>query len=263
MWNWQLPDWPNFIYDSSLLVPLERRFLLQVGSGIGLLRHLDKDERNRFVVEVLSSEGLESSKIEGEILQRESLQSSIRRHFGIHDDAKEVSDKEVGMARALCAVYDSFDVPLTHEMLWQWHDMLFSGWSRLEDRGRYRTHLEPMQIVSGRLPSKIYLEAPASKDVHREMTLFLKWFNDSRSSVSILERAGLVHVYFESIHPFEDGNGRIGRMLVEKVLSQGIGQPSLIAVSKTIEMHKRNYYEQLGACNKTLRVQPWIVFLQK
>ncbi len=167
-------------------------------------------------------EGLESSKIEGEILDRESLQSSIKQHFGLKVVRKQEANKESGMAKLLCQVYDSFDKPLTHEMLCDWQSKLFSDQSTVLECGKYRTHIEPMQIISNRYDSpRVFFKALPSANVLDEMNAFNDWFNSASKGQPILERAAVAHVYFESIHPFEDGNGRIGRLLVEKVLSQG------------------------------------------
>ncbi len=255
-WNWKLPKWPEFTYDLDRISSREKQFLLRSGSSFAFLKNVSREDQIRFMVEILSLEGLESSKIEGEILERESLQSSIKKHFGLHVDVKRGAKREIGMANLLCDVYETFDQPLTHEMLWKWYSMLFK-----EEVGTYRTHEEPMQIVSNRFDfSKVFFEAPPSNKVFDEMTQFIKWFNSSSFSDPILGRAALAHVYFESIHPFEDGNGRIGRVLAEKVLSQGIGKPVLIAISKFIEKQKKSYYEELGKCNKTLEVSSWVEF---
>jgi len=203
---------------------------------------------------------VESSRIEGEILERESLQSSIQQHFGLHKAAKRVRGKESRMAELLCDVYQTYDQPLTHEMLWRWHRMLFDDVSNIEDLGKYRSHPEPMQIVSHRLDSaKVFFEAPPSAKVLHEMTAFIKWFNEKKDG-SLLGSGAIAHVYFETIHPFEDGNGRIGRVLVEKILSQGIGQPILIAISKTLEKEKKEYYSAFEKCNRSLNAQSWVEF---
>lgn len=261
LWNWQLPGWPNFNYDSDLISKRERQFLLGVGSSFAFLKSISEEEHHHFIVEILSQEGEKSSKIEGEILDRESLQSSIKRQFGFHTDLKGKDKKESGMAELLHSVYETFDKTLTHEMLWKWHTMLFQDTSHIDDCGKYRTHVEPMQIVSSRYDSpKVYFEAPPSENIHQEMTRFVDWFNSTEGSQPILERAAIAHVYFESIHPFEDGNGRIGRILVEKTLSQGVGNPLLIAVSKEIEKRRNEYYAALEICNRTLEVNHWVEF---
>src|SRR5580700_3539447 len=125
-WNWELPDWPKFSYEPVLIAQQERQFLLKMGSAIAFLKSIGEKEYKQFVVEILSQEGLESSKIEGEILDRESLQSSIKKHFGLVTSRKKEKDEESCMAELLCSVYDSFDKPLTHEMLWEWYSKLFN-----------------------------------------------------------------------------------------------------------------------------------------
>ena len=260
-WNWELPDWPKFHYDPDRLSQLERQFLLSVGSSFAYLESIESQEYNRFRVEILSLEGLESSRIEGEILDRESLQSSIKQHFGINKTLKKGADKESRMAALLCDVYASFDKPLTHEMLWQWHSILFKNSSNIEDCGKYRTHPEPMQIVSNRYGSpKVFFEAPPSARVFEEMASYIDWFNSSNNSGSILGQAAIAHIYFESIHPFEDGNGRIGRVLAEKILSLGVRRPILIAISRMLEKRKKEYYAALEKCNRSLEAQDWVEF---
>ncbi len=260
-WNWELPHWPKFEFDLHPILKQERQFLVSTGSLSAYLKTIDLKETKRFIVEILTQEGIESSKIEGEILDRESLQSSIKQHFGIKTSSRLENNKESEMAKILCSVYDSFNEPLTHEMLYLWHSQLLSGATHIEDLGKYRTHIEPMQIVSNRYGSpKVYFEAPPSSKVYDEMTTFIHWFNSTNVSESILGKAAIAHVYFESIHPFEDGNGRIGRVLIEKILSQGIKRPVLIAVSKILEKRKKEYYASLEKCNRTLNISSWIEF---
>lgn len=260
-WNWQLAKWPHFTYAPDLIREQEKQFLVSIGSAAAYLKTIDKQDYHHFIVEILSTEGLESSKIEGEILDRESLQSSIKQHFGLKGSGQK-QPKEARLAAVLCSVYEEYKKPLTHETLWQWHAQLFKNSTNINDIGTYRTHAEPMQIVSNRSGSPIvYFEAPPSSTIYKEMTAFIEWFNSYKGP--ILGRAAIAHIYFESIHPFEDGNGRIGRLLVEKVLSQGIGHPTLIAVSKTLETNKKKYYAELEKCNKTLEVQAWVEFFSQ
>lgn len=263
-WNWQLPDWPAFQYNPEKITSLEKEFLMGAGSSFAYLKDLKRADFQGFIVEILSTEGVDSSKIEGELLDRESLQSSIRRQFGFDGKEKKQTDKETRVAKLLLDVYETFERPLTHEMLWKWHSVLFGKNSPLANHGEYRSHPEPMQIVSNRYgPATVYFEAPPSKSVPQEMDSFINWFNHTSQSLPILGRASLAHVYFESIHPFEDGNGRIGRLLVEKVLSQGIGKPILIAVSNVLERGKKTYYAQLEKCNRTLEVHGWVDYFSK
>ncbi|MFA5249983.1 MAG: Fic family protein [Parachlamydiales bacterium] len=264
-WNWELPDWPKFHYDPDQILPLEKQFLLKIGSASAYLKTIeDEPDYNHFIVEILSLEGVENAKIEGEVLDRKSLQSSIKRHFGLTVNSNQEKIRESNMADLLCDVYRSFNLPLTHEMLWHWHSMLFKKEEGLLDCGKYRSHKEPMQVVSNRYGSlRVFFEAPPSKKVFQEMTAFIDWINSDQNSKSLLEKAAIAHVYFESIHPFEDGNGRIGRILVEKILSQGVGRPILIAISKALEKNKKEYYAALGHCNQTLDVQEWVEFFSR
>lgn len=181
---------------------------------------------------------MNSAKIEGEILQRDSLQSSIKRQFGLPTDNRKIPIKEKKMGELLWKIYNTFDEELSHETLYEWHKLLMDNSSKISDIGKYRTHEEPMQIISSRLDNKIIdFEAPPSKEVYNEMDKFIKWFNDSKEK-STLTKAAITYVYFESIHPFEDGNGRIGRALVEKSLSQSLNQSTLIAVTEITKRKK-------------------------
>jgi Fic family protein len=259
-WNWELPHWPQFHYRPEEIAQLEKQFLFGEGGTCAYLKTIDKEEYHQFIVEILSSEGMESSKIEGELLDRESLQSSIQRHFGIQA-ARAKDDKASRMAALLCDVYTAYDQPLTHEMLFRWHSLLFGDERSITDRGTYRTHAQPMQIVSNRYGVQtVFFEAPPSEKVFDEMERFIRWFNSPSDPSSILGKAALSHVYFESIHPFEDGNGRMGRVLVEKALSQGVGRRVLIAISKRLEQRKKEYYAALEQCNCTLDVHQFVQF---
>ncbi len=261
VWNWQLANWPKFVYDPSLLRDLEKKFLQEAGGASAILKHFEEEKKKNFIIEILSTEGLNSAEIEGEILQRDSLQSSIKRHFGFSIDNKKIPPKEKKIGELIWKIYDKYEDDLTHEILYEWHKLIINDQSKISDIGKYRTHLEPMQIISGRFDKQVvYFEAPPSKAVFKEMDKFIKWFNKSRYEGSILERAAVAHIYFESIHPFEDGNGRIGRALVEKSLSQSLKHPTLIAVSQVIIKRKKEYYGALAAYNKTLNIEKWVDF---
>ncbi|MBY0530312.1 MAG: Fic family protein [Rhabdochlamydiaceae bacterium] len=263
-WNWQLPEWPRFNFDPALTVTQEKQFLLNAGSSAANLKSIEDREYKHLVVEILSIEGEKSARIEGELLESASLQSSIKKHFGLTSTTKRVPDKEAGMAELLCSVYESYDTPLSHEMLFKWHALLFKGAAHIEACGSYRTHPEPMQIVSNQSTANtVFFEAPPSAKVQEEMTQFITWFNTTSISLPILARAAIAHLYFENIHPFEDGNGRIGRVIAEKALSQGVGRPLLIALSERLEKRKKEYYAALEACNRSLDAQDWVIFFSE
>lgn len=261
--NWQHPAWPKFRFHPTTLTEREALFQRQTGVVVGTVRHLRDEERLSLVIELISTEAIKTSEIEGEMLDRDSVQSSLRRQFGLQADGLRAGPAEQGISEMLADLYRHWNAPLDDTMLFQWHQWLMQGRTDLRTIGGYRTHDEPMQIVSGRLDRpRVHFEAPPSSEVPAEMARFCSWLNDSSPTgampMSPLARAGLAHLHFESIHPFEDGNGRIGRAIAEKVLAQGAGQPSLTALSLLIHRRRKEYYAQLEAANKTLDVDPWL-----
>ncbi len=264
-WVWQKKEWPNFTYRKSALSELENQFLQFSGMIRGTLKHLDVEKYRRLTVDLMSQEALKTAEIEGEILNRASLQSSILRNFGLQTDNKNIPPPEQGMAEMMVDLHKNFDKTLTHKTVCGWHKMLTKGRADLKVRGKYRTHKESMQIVSGPVHKpKIHFEAPPSRQIKNEMQTFIVWFNDTaprgRTPLPPLTRAGLVHLYFVCIHPFEDGNGRIGRALAEKALSQCLGQPTLIALSSTIQKNKKAYYDYLQQQNRQLEATQWLEY---
>lgn len=259
-WNWQDQNWPNFIYDEESIKALEASFLKQSGVYFGAYRHISAEDQTRILVGLLSDEALKTSEIEGEYLDRDSVQFSILKNLGLAKDHRKVPPAEKGIADMLLDLYQNFDETLTHELLFKWHEMLCTGRKDLEKIGAYRKHESPMQVASGRVDKPtIHYEAPPSKKVKNEMSAFIKWFNQSRK-LPILIRAGLTHLYFVSIHPFEDGNGPIGRALSEKALLQGMGESALISLSTIIEKNKKNYYAALEKNNKNLEITAWLKY---
>lgn len=264
-WNWQQPDWPNFSWDPARLRQAEERFLVAGGSFAGTVKHLGDDDREQLVIDAISLEALTTSEIEGEFLDRASVQSSIRKQLGLAADKRGVRPAEQGIGEMMVDVSQTFHEPLSEEVLCNWHRSLAKGRTDLQDIGRYRTGTEPMQVVSGApYDSKMHFEAPPSTQVPTEMTRFIEWFNRTaprhEDALPALTRAGLAHLYFESIHPFEDGNGRIGRAVSEKALSQALGQPTLTALAATILIKRRAYYDALEAANKQNEATDWLAW---
>jgi Fic family protein len=148
-WNWQQDDWPRFRFDKSALDERERKFLLHSGVLLGALLHLRDDDKSALTVDLISTEALKTSEIEGEYLNRDSVQASIRHNFGLDADARRIPRAEQGIADMMMDLYRSFAEPLTHETMFRWHSMLTAGRRDLKSIGAYRTHDEPMQIISG------------------------------------------------------------------------------------------------------------------
>jgi Fic family protein len=262
-WNWQQPDWPDFRWDERTLVNAEAAFLRGAGVLVGSAKHLDDDTRQQLLVDAMSVEALTTSEIEGEMLNRASVQSSIQRQLGLLSDRRKVQPAEQGISELMVSLYRGADEVLREDDLFSWHRMIVAGRGDLRDVGRYRTSDEPMQVVSGAsYAPKVHFEAPPSNRVREEMARFVEWFNrtgpGTDSALPALTRAGVAHLYFESIHPFEDGNGRIGRAIAEKALVQGFGQPVIVALARSILAHHADYYRALEEANKTNEVTRWL-----
>ncbi|HCU24318.1 MAG TPA: DUF4172 domain-containing protein [Deltaproteobacteria bacterium] len=267
-WNWQKSTWPHFTYQDEGLSELETEFQRRSGVFSGAVKYVKNEEKSSLMVEFLSTEAVKTSEIEGEILNRDSVQSSIQRHFGLKGRSPKIPPAEQGIADMMVSLYGSFQKTLSHDQLFSWHEMLMKGRRDLRDIGGYRSDPEPMQVVSGPLHrTRVHFEAPPSRRVHREMSAFIRWFNATapgkKTSLPALIRAGIAHLYFVSIHPFADGNGRIGRAISEKALSQSLGRPTLIALSQTIAAKRKHYYRHLELNNKDKRITDWLIYFAK
>jgi Fic family protein len=262
-WNWEQPEWPNFAYDSKPLEPLEQQFLRQSGEFVGAYKHIGADDQETLKIELISEEAVKTSEIEGEILNRDSVQSSLRAQLGLGAEAPNVKPEERGISKMMIDLFRGYAVPLTDQTVFAWHKMLLAGDKEIKVIGGYRTHADAMQVVSGPIHKRtVHFEGPPSARVPEEMKRFITWFNDTapkgKSPLPPLTRAALAHLYFVCIHPFEDGNGRIGRALAEKALAQNLGRPTLIALAYTIEREREDYYAALERNNKELRIDGWI-----
>jgi len=264
-WNWQRPEWPKFAWRPERLIAAEQAFIAGGGVFVGSVKHLGPEDRDELRVEAMSAEALTTSEIEGEILDRASVQSSIRRQLGLATDKRKARPSEQGVAEMMVDLHRGFDAPLSAEMLFGWHRMVTNGRRDLKDVGRYRRHEDPMQVVSGPIHAPVvHFEAPPSAAVSVEMARFVDWFNhtapDGAEPLPALARAGSAHLYFECIHPFEDGNGRIGRALAEKALAQTLGRPTLIALATTILAKRKGYYEALERNNTEIEITDWLAW---
>lgn len=267
-WNWQQADWPQFRYDGAKLAVLEADFLHQAGVFTGTVKHVAEEEWSQLTVEIISDEAFHTSDIEGEILNRDSLQSSIRRNFGLAGDLRKIPPAEQGISQMMVELYRNFDAPLTDKLLFHWHDLLMNGRNDLKDIGRWRRGEAAMQVVSGPIHEpKVHFEAPSSSAMKSEMTAFLRWFSATtpkgKTPLPVLTRAGIAHLWFVCVHPFEDGNGRIGRAIAEKAISEGLGHGTLLALSHVINRERRHYYEALEHNNKRNEITDWLVYFAK
>ena len=267
-WNWQLGDWPEFHWHSPRMRRAEDEFLVRAGRLQGIAQRLQLIQYNEMLAQILSEEAVSTSRIEGEAVLPEGVLKSIRRQLGLEQGDDDSGPAERGVSEMAVAARKDFAAPLTDEVLWSWHRSLLGAVQetlpkrlQIEDIGRYRTHPEPMQVVSNRADKpRVYFEAPPSARVPPEMARFLDWFNGASAGEPAVTRAALAHLYFVSIHPFEDGNGRIGRAVAEKALLQALGQDTFLCLSPAILARRSDYYSALQAYQSSNEVGGWIAW---
>lgn len=265
-YNWQHEDWPNFSYDLESLKPSMVLFSETMGRTSGLLEGLSDGEQSASMIDLMVAEAVKTSEIEGEMISRQDVMSSIKNNLGLNPTPEFVKDRRAdGIAELILDVRESFAAPLREEKLFAWHRMLMMGEERVQ-AGSWRTHPEPMQVVSGPIGrQRVHYEAPPSGCVPAEMAAFLQWFNDDgggdkKAEVNPLVRSAIAHLYFLTVHPFEDGNGRIGRAISEKSLSQSLGRPVLLSLSRVIEADRKTYYQALQAAQSSNEITEWICY---
>jgi Fic family protein len=265
-YNWQQKDWLTFTYTLHGLETLFTQIVRNEGKYDGIVGMLPKQLQVDTIIDLMVIEAIKTSAIEGEVFSRKDVISSIKKNLGIAQKAYKVTNQLAeGISEVMVDVRKTFAKPLSKNKLLTWHKTLFTGTKDIQV-GKWRTHAEPMQIVSGAIgKQKVHFEAPPSKRVPTEMNKFIEWFNNTapgqKKEIKYpVVRAAIAHLYFESIHPFEDGNGRIGRAIAEKALSQGAGKPVLLSLSATIEKNKKVYYNALHAASTTNDVSKWIKY---
>ncbi len=263
VYNWQRKEWPGFTYNITAIEEKLYKFSEKTGLVTGLLKALPSDTQMEAIIDVMVAEAIKSSEIEGEYFSRKDVMSSIRKGLGLVEEHQSTDKKAKGIANLMVDVRNTYQEPLTTAQLFLWHTMLLGSEANIKV-GAWRSHPEPMQIVSGALgKEKVHYEAPPSEKVPMEMDRFITWFNETgpggKSEIKKAPvRSAIAHLYFESIHPFEDGNGRIGRAIAEKALSQGIGRPAFLSLSKTIEKKRNSYYGALEVAQQSLDITAWL-----
>lgn len=266
IYNWQQPNWPKFRYDLSAVENKLFDFAEQTGHISGILKALPEDIQLEAVIDIMVAEAIKTSEIEGEYLNHQDVVSSIRNNLGLNQTLEATKDKmSQGAGELMADARKTYSDALTEEKLFAWHKMLLKEQKRI-NVGMWRSHDEPMQVISGALgKEKVHFEAPPSSRISDEMTKFIRWFNDTapEGTNEIKKapvRSAISHLYFETLHPFEDGNGRVGRAIAEKALSQTLGRPVLLSLSRTIEADKKSYYNALEQAQKSNEITPWIEY---
>ncbi|WP_426204732.1 Fic family protein [Pseudomonas sp. TWP3-1] len=272
-WIWQQPDWPDFKWQENRLAPLLRECVQAQGQLMGMAGSVGNSLSAQTELDALLQNIVTSSAIEGEQLNVGSVRSSLARRLGLElVDGDHVSQRSEGLAQLMLDATRHFDQPLTLERLLEWHSWLFpeqenSFSSRSINVGALRGD-EPMQVVSGRIDRPtVHFEAPPRQGLERQLESFLKWFDASENQVGLdpLLRAGIAHFWFVTLHPFDDGNGRLTRTITDLALAQGEAQAiRFYAMSASILDDRSGYYRILETSQKaTSDITEWLTwFLQ-
>jgi Fic family protein len=256
MYVWEQPAWPKFEWnDGALIEPLATARLNQ-GRLLGRMQGLGFDLQLEAQLQALTEDILKSSEIEGDILDHAGVRSSLARRLGIPEAAAAPADRRTeGVVEMMLDATRNFDLPLTAERLFGWQAALFpTGYSGLAKIriGGWRDDADgPMQVVSGAIGREhVHYQAPPAPRVPQDMAAFLDWFASPPETDGLL-RAGLAHLWFVTIHPFEDGNGRIARAIADQALAQSEGSPQrFYSMSSQIRRERADYYAILERTQK-------------
>lgn len=274
---WRAPDWPRLTAPAAEVATALLQARQRQGELIGQCAAVGLDATAPTLRELWVQEAIATSAIEGEALNPDSVRSSVLRHMGLGSDASVPVSRQVdGLVDVMEDATQNFTDTLDKDRLCRWHAALFptgaSGLRRIRV-GAYRDHVDPMQIVSGLLGREVvHYTAPPSSQMDAQMKAFLNWFEHTRPGRTQapaqdgIARAAIAHLWFESIHPFEDGNGRIGRAIIDLALAQDAGAPQrLVSLSHQLLAQRRGYYNALQtAQHGGTDVSGWVLwFLQQ
>lgn len=262
---WQDADLRDMVWQESRLGSLLSEVNLLRGKLLGRLSLFGFKEQADSMVEALTEEIVDSSEIEGERLNRDSVRSSVARQLGLeHEGLPKTDHYTEGVVQVMMDATQHYSERLTEERLFGWHAALFpTGYSGMYKItvGKWRQGDEPMQVVSGAMGhEKVHYEAPPSKDVPRLMQHLLEWIEGDEGTTDPLIRAAVAHLWFVTIHPFDDGNGRLCRTVTELLLSMADRTSQrYYSLSSEILNHRADYYKQLEqAQHGDLDVTEWI-----
>lgn len=265
---YELPDWPRFTWDSKTLAPLLSEVRLHQGLLVGKMRGYGLASRWTATLKVLTEETIKSSAIEGVKLDPENVRSSLARRLGLEVGGLTAhKDRTVdGVVEMMLDATQQFSKPITKERLFDWHAHLFPGVRTTRDKfrvGAWRDDSQgPMQVVSGPVGRhKVHYEAPTADRVESEIGRFFAWFEGNEQEDPLL-KAAIAHLWFVTIHPFEDGNGRIGRAIAEMCLARSDGSAQrFYSMSSQILEERKGYYEVLEKTQAgSLNITEWLMW---
>jgi Fic family protein len=262
---YELPDWPKFRWDTNGLADLLMMVRHNQGQLVGRMKALGFRLREEAVLESLTQEVVKSSEIEGEILNRDEVRSSIARRLGLDVAGMTAADRHVdGLVKMMLDATEKFDEPLSQERLFGWHEAMFpggrSGMARIKVGAWRDDSSGPMQVVSGPLGrERVHYQAPPEDRLDAEMKTFFDWFNGEAAMDPVL-KAALAHLWFVTIHPFDDGNGRIARAIADMALARSEqSSQRFYSMSAQIRHERNSYYDILERTQKgDLDVTHWL-----
>ncbi|MEJ8854929.1 Fic family protein [Variovorax robiniae] len=269
---WQKPGWPELHFDMATVGQELTDAHRMLGEIEGKAAALGLGTTSDVALDVFSGEVIATAAIEGEALSVDAVRSSVMRRLGMGSTGP--SNRHVdGLVEVVNDATTRFDLPLDEDRLCRWQSALFPGGTSGIQRiavGRYRDHEEPMQIVGGKLGREtIYYVAPPSRTVRAEMDRFLAWFADTApaagGTLDGVARAAVAHLWFETIHPFEDGNGRIGRAIMDMAIAQHQRKPvRLYSLSRQLLSSRKDYYDSLNQAQRgDVDVSAWVQWLAR
>ena len=264
MWIWQQQNWPNFTWDAAALAPLLRDLSYNQGLLVGRMG-VQSAQQKQQALDTLLANIIHSSAIEGEKLNAFSVRSSLAKKLNINEQPYPTTVQSDNLAEIMLDAINNTHSPLNLERVLNWHRLLFAGEQSLFTKiegGKLRGD-EPMQVVSGRLDKPVlHFTAPPKERVNKELSLFFNWFNKTQNDPQIdpFIRAAIAHLWFVTIHPLEDGNGRITRLITDLALAQEHAESiRFYAMSVAILEDRKNYYEVLEATQRgDLCITQWV-----
>ncbi|MBY0272988.1 MAG: Fic family protein [Alphaproteobacteria bacterium] len=267
MYIYELPEWPHFIWAQEVITPLLASVRYEQGRLLGRMENFGFKLREDATLLTLTQDVLKSSEIEGENLDAQQVHSSIARRLGMDIGGLIPSNRDVdGIVDMTLDATQNYDKPLTKERLFSWHAALFpTGYSGLLKIkiGVWRDDSHgPMQVISGAYAhERVHYQAPKATRLDKEMAIFLEWFNQSPTGDIVL-KAAIAHLWFVTLHPFEDGNGRIARAIADMALAQSEQTPQrFYSMSSHIRLKRNEYYKILEQTQKnSLDITPWMAW---
>ncbi len=261
-YNWQQREWPKATCNRAVL----RDELKAFGVAFRTLKKaLGKPQDLEVVARALTDEAVKTSAIEGVNVDESVVMSSICKALGVAYAPKGFTKdaRAEGVAKMMLTLREKWNAPLTAKLLTGLHGALMKGEEGRVTVGAFRSHHEPMRVIRRHADGTVEVryEAPPSERVVKEIATFVRmWKSPVRSPSDIAIKAAMLHPHFESIHPFEDGNGRVGRSLVAKTIAEGLGLPLILPVSTIIARHRAVYYDEINEASRSLDWTNWAAF---